>query len=99
MNSTENCADVRPRYPSAMNHKAVECHKHGQAWLNSQTDWHHSLTLASIMFLTFLVCSNRSFQVPSKLDGSGKPQCSRWVTPGNTGQRSALVSSQTVMTY
>src|ERR1041385_2202474 len=47
---------------------------------------------------TSRVRSSFSSGVPVNDEGSGKPQCRRVATPGKMGQRSALVSSQTVIT-
>src|SRR5438477_13155909 len=45
------------------------------------------------------VPSSRSSREPVRAAGSAKLQCKRLVTPGSIGQRSAPVSSQTVITY
>jgi hypothetical protein len=68
------------------------------AALREQASPHQFSTLALIMSRTSRVLANFSSYAPWKLDGSGKPQCKRELAPGKIGQRSALVSSQTVMT-
>src|SRR5213593_1177820 len=59
---------------------------------------HQFSIFALISSLTFRVKSSFSSAEPRKLDGSGKLQCSRVVTPGKIGHRSALASSHTVIT-
>jgi hypothetical protein len=69
-----------------------------QAATNEQTCAHHCSILALMVSRTSRVLASFSACVPGRLDGSGKLQCSRFVTPGKIGRRSALASSQTVMT-
>ncbi len=65
---------------------------------HAQISAHHAATLALIVSRTSRVLMSFSSGVPGKPDGSRKLQCRRVVTPGKIGQRSALVSSHTVMT-
>src|SRR5205807_915711 len=64
---------------------------------------HISAHQVSICFLMVSrmtrVLANFSSLLPVRAEGSGKLQCRRVVTLGKIGQRSALASSHTVMTY
>src|SRR5882762_5055540 len=70
-----------------------------QAAMAGQISAHHCSTLALMVSRTSRVRASFSSRAPGKPDGSGKLQCKRVVTPGKMGQRSALASSQTVMTW
>src|SRR6267378_49798 len=63
------------------------------AW---QTCAHHASTFSLIVSRISRVFVSFTSALPPNAEGSGKPQCKRVVPPGKTGQRSALVSSQTV---
>ncbi len=63
------------------------------------TSAHQRMIFARISLRMTRACARRSSQVPCSAPGSAKLQCKRCVCPGNTGQRSALDSSQTVITY
>src|SRR6266568_3450800 len=60
---------------------------------------HHISMRARIWSRILRVPARRSSRVPMSAAGSAKLQCNRFATPGKIGQRSALVSSQTVITY
>src|SRR6266403_3043182 len=64
-----------------------------------QVSSHHISRRARIWSRILRVPARRSSCVPLSAAGSGKLQCSRLVTPAKIGQRSALLSSQTVITY
>ena len=63
-----------------------------------QTSAHHSSIRALIVSRISRVRASFSSWLPLSAEGSGKLQCNRFAAPGKTGQRSALVSSQTVTT-